>query len=421
MNTAIKRLSADLLRPAFSLAWLRLGLLAVFWLSERLADQTHHHTALFDLTLAIGGFYALLALTAARHSQERPPGGWLPYVTLDLVFITMLVYASAGAFSQLRYAFSIIPVVTVFLGRPRHTAIATAAALTAFATVELARRALGAFTDIDQTMSEALNLIWQSAFVLVLCLLLTRKRDRIEQLADDRRRLVAQALAVEEREQRRLAQALHDEAVQSLFAAQLELPRIARGDNESLRRAQDTLRQVTHQLRGAIFELHPYTLEHAGIAATLEQIARQQAANTAMRVAISVDTAAEGIHDRLIFTLARELLLNAAKHAHATHLTLTVAREDNHIVLDVEDNGRGFDPETRHAALRQGHIGLASNTERIEGLGGTFTVRSTPGHGTHIRACIPTRRRADQGHQDNARQLEPAGIPETERRASTPS
>lgn len=389
MNRTLARLKTDLLRPAFSLAWLRLGLLAVFWLSEQLADHADHQIDMFDLTLAVGSLYCFAALLAARRALERPPGGWWLYGTLDLAFIATLVYASGGAFSQLHYAFSILPIVTVFLGRPRHTATAIAAALLAFGTVELARRAFGGFTDIDQTLIQTLNLAWQGTFVLVLSVLLTRKRDRIDQLSDERRRLVAQALAVEEREQRRLANALHDEAIQSLFAAQLELPHVARGDNASFRRAQDTLRQVTRQLRTAIFELHPYTLQHAGLTATLELLAEQQAPHSTMRVTISVDRDAEGIHDRLLFTLARELLLNAAKHAHAAHLMLCIAREEDHIVLDVEDNGRGFDPQTRHAALHQGHIGLASNTERIEGLGGTFIIQSTPGRGTHVRACIP--------------------------------
>lgn len=411
MSASAAGIKAGLLRPALSLAYLRLALLFVFWISERLVDRAHHHALVFELALLAATVYAALALLASRNARDRPPGGWMPYAVLDLAFTAVLVYASGGAFSQLRYGLSILPIVAVFLGRPRHTTTAILAALAAYAVVEIARRAFGNFTDTEQTVAQALNLAWQGALAVVLSVLLTRKGDRIERLAEERGRLVTQALAAEEREQRRLAYALHDETVQSLLAVQLELPRVARGDQASFEHAQLSLRQVIAELREAIFELHPYTLEHAGLTATLEQIAEQQAARGNMRVAVAVDETAEAIHDRLMFTLAREFLTNAAKHAHANNVELCLTRGEDHLTLTVKDDGRGLDPNRRRSATREGHIGLASSAERVEGLGGTFTVSSAPGAGTVVRARVPVPRREPIHQAEGVNRPSPAVPP----------
>ncbi len=85
-------------------------------------------------------------------------------------------------------------------------------------------------------------------------------------------------------------------------------------------------------------------------------------------------------------------MTNAAKHADASQVKVRVTCCEDTIVLDVEDNGRGFTPEQRTAALRDGHIGLASSRERVEAQAGTLNVTSSSGHSTRVRCAIPAAR-----------------------------
>ena len=91
----------------------------------------------------------------------------------------------------------------------------------------------------------------------------------------------------------------------------------------------------------------------------------------------------------LLFSVARELLINAIRHADADEVTLAVDRRGDAIVVTCRDDGRGFSPQRRRDALECGHLGLVACTERIESVGGTFAIHSVPGRGTHIQASVP--------------------------------
>ena len=102
-----------------------------------------------------------------------------------------------------------------------------------------------------------------------------------------------------------------------------------------------------------------------------------------------MDAAASGVHDELLVVLARELLANVAKHSGAEHVVMTVAADSERIELEVRDDGAGFDPARRAAALQDGHIGLASSERRVQAVGGELVVASARGHGTAVRAMLP--------------------------------
>jgi two-component system NarL family sensor kinase len=144
------------------------------------------------------------------------------------------------------------------------------------------------------------------------------------------------------------------------------------------------------QLRGEIFELHPYVLDHAGLSAALSAIADRSAQRMGAEVSVAVDPMASGRHDELIVVLARELLTNVVKHSGAAHVEVTVAADAERIELAVRDDGRGFDPDRRAASLLNGHIGLASSEQRVLSAGGTLDVASTPGAGTTVRVTLPS-------------------------------
>jgi two-component system NarL family sensor kinase len=237
-----------------------------------------------------------------------------------------------------------------------------------------------------------------SIFVVVLILVFsymgrllmaaTNRSKRIEELSASRGLLVAQALDAEDRERRNLAERLHDEAVQNLLAARQEVEDAELG-KDSLARAQVAIEQTVEQLRDAVFDLHPSVLEHAGLAAALSTLAERQARRSGSNVSATVDPAAAGVADQLVFSLCREFLANAAQHARATLVSLSVDRGPSELRIDVRDNGVGFDEAKRPSALRDGHIGLASSTHRVEALGGRLELTTSPGTGTSIHVAIP--------------------------------
>jgi signal transduction histidine kinase len=231
---------------------------------------------------------------------------------------------------------------------------------------------------------------WLGAASILFCAALARRSRRIGELAAARGRLVAELLGAEERERRRIATLLHDGPIQQLMLARAKLSRAAASDDEDLRAAEEAVTEAIGQLRGTMQDLHPYVLDFAGLGPALES-AGDRAMPQGMSCAVDVDRDATGYHDEILYAVARELLVNAAKHADGRHVTVQVARTGDLLELRVRDDGRGFDDARRLASLREGHIGLASCAQRVEALGGRFEVHSRPGAGTDVRVRMPIR------------------------------
>jgi two-component system NarL family sensor kinase len=386
--------SADTERtyPARALAWMRLASIPVIFAGERLVEHPTLKSNRFDAILGTMAVYAVVAL-AANYSRRGPRLPIALYAAVDLLFICALTYYSGGAFSQLRYAFFVLPVAAVLLPRPSVTAAASVAAVGAYLAVAFLHPATGGKKDIEFVFTQALYLTWLGMGAVLLSQLLARRAARIEQLAESRGRLVAQAMDAEDRERRRLAEALHDEAIQNLLAARQDLDG---GSADSLARAQIGLDRTVSQLREAIFELHPYVLEHAGLEAALRAVAEQQGRRADFAWTVSVAPEATGVHDQLILAIGRELMTNAAKHSGATRLALAVSRDGDDLVLEVTDDGRGIGAEEIATALTRGHIGIASCAERAEALDGSFRIWGDPEGGTVARITLPVRPVAEQ-------------------------
>ncbi len=272
------------------------------------------------------------------------------------------------------------------------------AAGTAYAYENLGVKALGLLVVVQlmyQHFTRNLLLSQERAFVLqqrndelaALHSTLSKQAVRLSELSESRGRLVGQVLQAEEKERRRLAEALHDEALQEMLSARHGLD----ADNGGNDRSRESIARAIDQLRGTIFDLHPAVLEHAGLSAALHEVADRQQERTGFRPRIEVAPEACGPHDALLFVLGREQLTNAVKHSRATEIGLVIDRIDHKVVMEVHDNGLGMDPERRRTAVERGHIGLASSAERVEALGGRFEVDSRPGHGTRVRTTLPVR------------------------------
>ena len=217
---------------------------------------------------------------------------------------------------------------------------------------------------------------------------LRERAEQVEQLAAARRSLLVETLESEDRMRRQIGDALHDEVLQELYAARLDLAR-ADEDAEALHRARVAVDAASRQLRAAVSDLHPAVSWTRDLESRLRAILEQAGDRAGVGHRLECTARTSGRTDDLVIGLIRELVQNVVKHAGATFVTATVAEQDDGIRVEVGDDGRGFSPERPAEALRSGHVGLASARERVEALGGRFEIDSAPGRGTRVSAFLP--------------------------------
>jgi two-component system NarL family sensor kinase len=235
-------------------------------------------------------------------------------------------------------------------------------------------------------------LAWVGVACVLLSMLLARRTALVARLADSRSRLLADALEAEQRERKALAEALHDDAIQNLLSARHQLEEADEAQpHPALGRADDALVVTLGQLRDAVFELHPYVLEQAGLEPALRTIAQHAASRAGVKMDLDLSYRDRHPREQLVFSAARELLANVAQHAEATRVIVRLAEDDGDLRLVVEDDGRGFPPERLAERLAEGHVGLASQRLRIEAAGGSMHVASAPGEGTRVEIRVPVR------------------------------
>ncbi len=381
-----------------ALGCLRVLLLPIVVLGATLVSHPTDRSGPFGVIAAVGLIYAcwLLAVLLARvrRSERRPVRVSRAEPFIDLLLICALVYTSGGPFAQARVAFFALPLVAAFRLRPRLTAIWSALAVLAYAVVSVAHPALHDQDAPGQVLVGALYLGWAGTAAVVLSSLLAARARSIGRLAEERRSLVRQALEAESRARRRLASALHDESVQTLLVAGQELQDARRGDREAVDRAERAVRLAIRQLRSEIADLHPHVLDHAGLPAALTDLAQRWSSRTGLIIDIEVDPAAAGPHDDLLFSVARELIANAVRHAGAHHVEVALATARDGAELRVSDDGSGMSPARRAEAVVTGRLGLATITERVHGVGGRLVIDSSPDRGTTVLTTLPAARRA---------------------------
>jgi signal transduction histidine kinase len=203
------------------------------------------------------------------------------------------------------------------------------------------------------------------------------------------RQLVAQVMEAEEAARRRIAQLIHDDALQSLLAANQELHEAAPG-RAQVTRAHEVVSASIERLREALVALHPVTLEEGGFELALGAVTRQAERQGGFEVDVDIDREAIGDQDELLLAVARELITNAVRHSGASRVSVRLSRVDGGVELEVADDGSGIPPGRREQALADGHIGLASVTQRLGAAGGALEITDAPGGGTVALARLPS-------------------------------
>lgn len=210
----------------------------------------------------------------------------------------------------------------------------------------------------------------------------------LEELREAITHLVTHTVDTEERERRRIAQGIHDGPMQTLLVAFQDLKEVADADSD-VERVASIVSDVIDDMRRAVSELHPATMSHGDLGAALRTIGEQAAALGHFDCTVRVDDEARDHDERLVISVARELLTNAAKHSRAHQVVVTVRARGDVLVLRVVDDGVGISRDTADSAVIEGHVGLASLSERLRAIGGTLELTTTPGGGTVATAEMP--------------------------------
>jgi signal transduction histidine kinase len=215
-----------------------------------------------------------------------------------------------------------------------------------------------------------------------------------ERLAlDQMREFPRQLLDAQEQERRRLASDLHDEIGQDLTAIILAVAHAQPGATPAAQRdleeAETMLRALVGKIRHLAQDLHPSTLSDLGLAEALSELVDRFTRQTALRVkwqlpdsllrfSPEVETAA--------YRIVQEALTNIMRHAAARSVTVNVEAQADQLLIQVVDDGQGFDVATINPA--ESH-GLSNMRERARLLGGTFRLETTPGGGTRLEIDLP--------------------------------
>jgi signal transduction histidine kinase len=219
----------------------------------------------------------------------------------------------------------------------------------------------------------------------------------------EREQLQARALDASTEERRRIAGSLHDGIVQDVSASALLLAGAADRLRESppsgppeevsavLAEASVALRESVSSLRSLLVEIYPPNLDRAGLSSALADLAarlRPRGIDVRIdvpdRLHIPLETAT------LLFRSAQEALLNVVKHAGARHVEVTVREApDDALVLEVTDDGSGFDLPATLSRPRGGHLGLGMLADLAAAGGATLDMLTAPGAGTRLRLTVP--------------------------------
>jgi len=228
----------------------------------------------------------------------------------------------------------------------------------------------------------------------------------LENLNQQLRRLSARLEKVLEEERARIARELHDELGQRLMALRMELlwlgSRLAEDEPSIKEKVQELIELVdstTHSVRRIANDLRPMMLDDLGVIAAIEWLTDDFSKHTGIPCLLTVENVDLNGDDALataLFRLVQESLTNAARHAEASQVKVTIRQSNGSLLVQVRDNGKGFS-ESQIPALNS--LGLVGMQERARMLGGRVGITSHLGIGTEVLITLPMSANADAGGQ----------------------
>src|SRR5262245_31575912 len=227
-----------------------------------------------------------------------------------------------------------------------------------------------------------------------------RMLDRLER---ERRRSGEMVLQAQEEERKRIARDLHDEVNQALTALLLRIEAVAQDAPPELRAELAEIKRIANQAMGELLDLarqlRPTALDDHGLVAALRTHVREQGHSGAAVQFFADPTLADLPADVqvVIYRVAQEALVNAARHSGANRIEVNLERQGDAVVLLVTDNGRGFTFADESKGL-----GLSGMRERALLVGGALEIDSRPGKGTTVKLRVPMVEQDETGEQQAA-------------------
>lgn len=231
---------------------------------------------------------------------------------------------------------------------------------------------------------------------------LKKHRDHLEQLVEERtadlRSLAHELSLVEERQRRKIATYLHDDISQALALATMKLQALREQEysvkfEKTIEEIENIVEQANLRTRSLTFEISPPILYDMGLEPALEWLTGQFSQKHGIECAFSCDRQPKPINNDtrvILFQSVRELLTNAAKHARANEIRVSVLRDDNVIRIEVNDNGIGFNQNILNQKTKRNEgFGLFNLKERLRHMRGKLEISSKIGQGTSVALIAP--------------------------------
>ncbi len=224
------------------------------------------------------------------------------------------------------------------------------------------------------------------------------------------RSMAVETALAEEQDRRQVAAGLHDKAGPLLATCFMKLGRALKlpapqGVTTAIEESRELIDQTIGELRSLTFDLSSPALYTLGLPAAVDELCRDMGKYHALDISCHDQGTPQDLSSDervVLYRAARELLINVAKHAEATRVTVTCGGDAEEVFISVVDDGVGFDAaEAGYGFSRTGGFGLFNLRERMKHLGGRFTVNSSRGAGTRATVALPVRCGDDKKEQAN--------------------
>ncbi len=207
----------------------------------------------------------------------------------------------------------------------------------------------------------------------------------------ENKRLSRMILTSQEMERQRLSKDLHDGVGQTILAAKLNFVAFQKDMKKHRDRFQVGLQFIdtaSQELREIYNDLYPSILSDMGLESTVRWYSKNSLELNRIKTAIDIDLEEQLLHNIEvdIYRIIKEIFANIIKHSSATEVSIRLYEESDDVILQIEDNGKGFDPE--EAGSQRRGFGLSNIKQRVNSHGGMFAVKSSPGSGTSIKISI---------------------------------
>jgi PAS domain S-box-containing protein len=221
------------------------------------------------------------------------------------------------------------------------------------------------------------------------------------EMQEQLRNLSHQILYAQEEERKRISRELHDEIAQTLVGIDVHLKSLIReaagdikGLPQKIKRTQRLVARSLDVVHEFARQLRPMALDDLGLVAALQAFMKEFKERTGVQIRFTTFTSGRikqlnNDTSTVFYRVAQEALTNVARHAQASLVEVNFEKLPGAICLKIKDNGKSFQSQNVMQSKRHTRLGLLGMRERLEMVGGSFSIESAPGNGTTVRAQIP--------------------------------